>query len=123
MISKITASKFNYGNHEPEPDNITVVVIPPDTSIAQFHQNHLKFIPAGYFQNLSNLVQINLGSNEISLIEEYSFIGIQSLQILRLGKNKLACITRHMFSGLASLTELEMYNNEISSIEQNSFQV
>ena len=117
QISTTTLDKMSQGLTD-----LTAVVIPQNTTIADFVNNSVTIVPVGYFQNLPHLDRIRLRQNNISIIEDYSFKGVPSLTILTLQFNQIQVIKTHTFSGLINLKKLRLYSNEIHTIQENSFQ-
>ena len=85
--------------------------IPENTEEFRFARNSITYVPAGYFQNLSLLDDINLRSNLISNIDDFAFAGVPSVTRIELGSNQLSVIGKSMFLGLPNLYDLDLHFN------------
>lgn len=70
---------------------------------------------------LHKLIDLSLGRNEISQIEDNSFSGLDALLDLDLPHNRLTVIHRLTFAGLPSLHNLNLDDNRIDTIEDGAF--
>jgi hypothetical protein len=72
---------------------------------------------------LENLEYFNLDSNEISIIEDYSFKNLKSLENLILSNNKLDLVnnTDILFNALTNVKFINLSSNYIELIQLNTF--
>lgn len=73
-------------------------------------------------KDLANLIELNLGNNKITLIQDKSFVNLIKLEKLFLYSNKLTQINKATFEGLCNLNELSLRYNFISFIQDDSFE-
>ncbi|CAH0559948.1 unnamed protein product [Brassicogethes aeneus] len=74
------------------------------------------------FRGLSNLVELDLGSNSIDAVPTESFLDCPSLMKLTLSHNPVKALGKAAFNHLSFLTTLELNNCEISEVDRNAFQ-
>ncbi len=74
MIISTTSATIYFlrGNQIPPITDITLEIMPSGTNYANFRDNALTVIPAGYFMDVS-LTTISLSGNQIMDIANYSF--------------------------------------------------
>lgn len=70
---------------------------------------------------LRKLRTLDLGNNNVSKIDNDSFVGLDELYGLRLVDNKLENVSREAFASLPSLQVLNLANNLIRHVEQSAF--
>ncbi|XP_012225531.1 toll-like receptor Tollo [Linepithema humile] len=70
---------------------------------------------------LSTLKTLDLGSNQVTQIDNESFAGLNELYGLRLVDNKLENVSREAFASLPSLQVLNLADNFIRHVEQSAF--
>ncbi|GAB6027508.1 Leucine-rich repeat neuronal protein 1 [Chamberlinius hualienensis] len=73
------------------------------------------------FNNLSELVYLNLAKNELTSIIRDVFNGLIQLKVLILSENKIAYIYPQAFEGLTALTTLNLGKNSLSSVDPEMF--
>lgn len=87
--------------------------------------NQLSRIDDGAFQDLGDLVTLEMNGNAIYwTMEDMSgaFSGLSKLVKLGLKMNHIKSITKQAFTGLKRLRQLYLEDNEITTIQDNSFQ-
>ncbi|KAF2357816.1 Leucine-rich repeat [Trinorchestia longiramus] len=84
--------------------------------------NQLTSIAANKFQGLAILRTLNLDNNSLSLLLEGSFQGLANLRKLILNHNQLTKINSNIFNGLESLEYLELVNNKIKDVDSLGFE-
>ena len=95
--------------------------IPWNTEKVDFQDNAITNVPAGYFRNLTNLIEITLQDNAVSDVEDFAFINVPTVREIILESNQLSIIRRNMFSGLVNLVSLNLDWNNIHEIQDGSF--
>lgn len=78
-------------------------------------------IQLNHFGNLSDLVTLDLSSNNITELP-YTMFWMQDLQKLHLNKNQIARIDDGAFLNLSSLKRLDLSNNQIRNIGKETFE-
>ena len=79
--------------------------------------NVLTYLDSTMFpSSLSKLVVLELYSNELTLIDAFTFRQLVNLKTLRLYNNKITSIDRSIFFGLFNLETVYMRTNPISEI-------
>ncbi|XP_014276232.1 adhesion G protein-coupled receptor A3 [Halyomorpha halys] len=78
-------------------------------------------IQINHFGNLSDLVTLDLSSNNITVLP-YTMFSMQDLQKLHLNKNQIARIDDGAFLNLSSLKRLDLSNNQIRNIGRETFE-
>lgn len=73
------------------------------------------------FENLTSLQYVNLGHNDLTILEHGSFSGLSGLQELRLSNNRISEIEQHAFGGLNNLEKLALDGNTIGALEKDWF--
>ncbi len=85
-------------------------------------RNSIKILTSGALKGLERLLQIHLGYNSISEIQEGAFEGIPSkITSLLLKKNKLTKLEAKMWTGLKEIVYLDIQKNELTTISHNCF--
>lgn len=74
-----------------------------------------------FSKGAKNLKRIWLAKNQISEIEDNSFLGATGLEYLVMFENKISKIGEKAFNGLFQLKSLELQNNLITSLVGNVF--
>lgn len=80
--------------------------------------NHIKVISSRTFFNIS-LRKLELGHNNIELIEEEAFMDLECLVYLDLTTNKIALINHNMFRNLPKVNEFLVADNLLTVIGAN----
>ena len=93
----------------------------PSLKILGLADNFLSIVPHGCFQNLFNLVELDLNRNLLPTREPENFSELGKLQLLWLRENDLVVIRGNMWIWLDSLTHLDLYENKITVIERGGF--
>lgn len=84
--------------------------------------NQLRALLHESFRGLVGLRELRLTHNHIHSIEDHSFDGLQSLEVLDLTSNELLSVSRHWFEALPNLQELILDDNQIGSLINSPFQ-
>lgn len=108
-----------------EGTEITVIAVDDlanakDLTTCRINNSKLRRVVAGTFQS-SKLQLLDLESNMIEVIDDFSFANLSALGFITLAKNKLTTINRNTFSGLISLGNLDLGKNRIHTIENGAF--
>lgn len=82
--------------------------------------NLLKEIPEA-IKSLRFLKSLDLGNNDISVVESSLFEGLDDLYGMRLVDNKIVNITKDAFISLPSLQILNLASNKINHVDQSAF--
>ncbi|XP_053699238.1 uncharacterized protein LOC128746215 [Sabethes cyaneus] len=82
--------------------------------------NHVKLLH-NVFDNLTNLMILELGANQITELEPGLFKNQRKLRHLNLWRNQLRNITKESFRGAETLQELDLSVNAIESLEPDVF--
>ena len=82
--------------------------------------NRITRIKEDAFQNMVNLITLNLSGNQLRHITEGSFRGLSKLEILYLSSNRLESIEQG-FQDLPALKRLDLTSNRVSTITQYTF--
>ncbi len=101
--------------------NVLGYPIPAATTHWWFHQNQITYVPASYFQGVTNLLVITLHENSVNDIADNAFVSVSMVTDIHLYDNNLQVIRRLMFAGLSNLEALYLYRNQIHNIESGSF--
>ena len=80
--------------------NISNEIFSNETVEIKLNLNSIAFIPASYLKNLPLLERVDIWSNQISVIEDFSFVNVPTLLYLTLQNNMLSILTSDMFKGL-----------------------
>ncbi|XP_035666411.1 leucine-rich repeat-containing protein 24-like [Branchiostoma floridae] len=78
-------------------------------------------LSGGIFSNFTNLLELNLGWNTISTIEQGSFQGLTNLRTLLLRGNMLRTLPQGVFADLRSLQVLDLSQNNIRDTPSGQF--
>ena len=81
----------------------------------------LDILQCATFTGLGQLKELQLNNNNISLIDIGTFKDITGLLLLHLGYNQISILQYAMFEGLGQLEELWLNNNNISHIDKRTF--
>lgn len=73
------------------------------------------------FAKLKNLEFLELGYNNIQILEKGVFKNQNKLKLLNLWSNNLKNLTKESFEGVSSLVELDLSSNDIDSFEADVF--
>ena len=83
--------------------------------------NQLTRIEIGTFANLTNLLDLNLSRNNLAYLDDLLFKDLKSLEQFYLMDNRLVKIGLSTFNGLGNLKELDLSQNLIESINGFAF--
>lgn len=96
------------------PTNLNSVL--PDLIVMRICSCHLTTIKRSYFKNLSNLLCLELESNEIEHISSDAFADLFRLEILEILNNRIQYFEENTFASLKALIELNLYGNGIHTL-------
>ena len=71
---------------------------------------------------LKNLIKLDLGSNEISILESTTFDHMIKLEHLKLRANTLKCIKKKCFKNLTNLKLIDLSVNQLAHLPEDLFQ-
>ncbi len=120
VLCVISEQSIFHKNHQGITD-ITVHTIPGATTVARFQFNSISFVPANFFVNLPSLLEIWLGENVITDIDNSTFSAVPTVTLIALHSNQLTVIREMMFSGLPNLGTLWLTHNAIHTVELGCF--
>ena len=78
-------------------------------------------LPAGVFDGLSSLPELNLGGQQLSTLPAGVFDGLDSLRQMDLSDNQLSTLPRAVFDGLPELRVLDLSANQLSTLPRGVF--
>ncbi|XP_078699962.1 uncharacterized protein LOC144926810, partial [Branchiostoma floridae x Branchiostoma belcheri] len=84
-------------------------------------QQHHFSIPPNFFNNQSDLLQVDLSNNQISYLTGSIFAPLVDLEILNLKNNLITTIAVDVFRDLSNLRSLDLAENSITSLPDNLF--
>lgn len=84
--------------------------------------NNITILRAGSFQDLLELMGINLYRNAITSIETNAFSNLPQLKMLDLGSNLISTLHAGTFQGLLKLEIINLYYNYITILQTGVFQ-
>ncbi|XP_010753891.2 toll-like receptor 13 isoform X1 [Larimichthys crocea] len=96
--------------------------IPREANSVNLGHNQINRINKNDFGNLSKVRILFLYENEISDVDDGSFLFMVSLTRLYMSTNKLTNLTANLFQGLSKLTLLDLSSNSIQLIHPLAFQ-
>ncbi|KAJ8046176.1 Leucine-rich repeat-containing protein 4C [Holothuria leucospilota] len=85
------------------------------------NHNELTYMDEDAFKHLTNVVFLQLGSNNIENLHPHIFQGMPKLRHLSLGKNKLKSIHQGIFDGLTMLESIDIRHNKLMEIPKGLF--
>jgi Leucine-rich repeat (LRR) protein len=83
--------------------------------------NHLKFIKAEDFSNMTNLKRMNLGYNSLKIDNENVFEKLKNLEELKLHVCKLFKLPSKIFSHHRNLKTILLFGNYLTHLERSLF--
>jgi len=108
--------------------------------ILMLHNNRITSISGTIFNNMANLVTLDLTMNRISLvsclgitfvtssrvclslqIHGQAFAELKSVNELLLGQNSMSSIPADLFVNVSALTRLTFFSNNLTTLEANDF--
>ncbi len=114
------ATKFN--RRDQGITDISLEVIPNDTTEIDFSLNEISVLPEEYFNlHLPDLEMINLGGNKLSVLADNWLSSLPSLERVYVYGNRLETIKNATFSGLFNVWRLWLNTNKIASVECGAF--
>ena len=75
----------------------------------------------GDFDNLTNLQELHLGSNQLKSLPEYVFDDLGNLDVLYLSNNDLSVLPQKVFFNLPNMESLDLSGNRFSSLPSGIF--
>ena len=88
--------------------------------LEESYKYNITSIKSDTFNNLMNLTDLLLSSNDISVIEDNAFNNLPSLLFLYLDNNKITSIKSDTFNNLINLETLRMENNSITFVSEHA---
>jgi len=82
----------------------------------------LTSLPEGVFSSLSNLEELDLTGNQISILSDKAFEGLSGLTDLNLSNNQIITLPDKAFGGLSGLRNLNLAINQISILSDKAFE-
>ncbi|VDI08041.1 Hypothetical predicted protein [Mytilus galloprovincialis] len=102
--------------------NLTNIPPLPNNTVHLYLQNNfLMQIPDNAFENMTNLITLDLSFNRLMLYTKQTFTGLRNLQILKLGNNIIYQIPNKTFENMFSLTHLDISFCYFSSLNEKTF--
>ncbi|XP_061671341.1 immunoglobulin superfamily containing leucine-rich repeat protein 2-like [Syngnathoides biaculeatus] len=119
--------------------------VPPNVSTISFSANKISMVPQGIFDNVTQMLSLWMGHNEIVSIEPGSLTpmvllrnldishnkivdfpwgdlqNLTALQFLKMNHNELVTLPRDAFVNLKNLRSLRLNNNKFSTIAEGTF--
>ncbi|CAC5374763.1 unnamed protein product [Mytilus coruscus] len=83
---------------------------PSTVDILNLHNNSLKIIPDKAFENLHELLELDISSNKLTIIRSDAFVGLHNLKRLILEDNRLNDFYSYSFGVFKSLVSLVYLN-------------
>lgn len=89
--------------------------------ILDISYNRLILLPARGLASLSQLKELYLQGNEISMVADRALAGLRQLRVLNLTDNKVAGLPETLFHDSKEITEIYLQNNSLISIPPKLF--
>ncbi|XP_063987785.1 protein toll [Diachasmimorpha longicaudata] len=89
-------------------------------TLLNLRENDLQELPAG-FLNIPRLESIELGINQLEIIETEMFERLTNLKRLNLWNNKLTTIRPHSLDKLKALKYIDMHTNNLQTLPEDIF--
>ncbi|XP_023648847.1 SLIT and NTRK-like protein 1 [Paramormyrops kingsleyae] len=99
-------------NLKPKPQNVQEL---------NLRDNNIHSVKKNYFNDQKNLILLDLGVNNIRVIENGTFQNLGALRWLYMDKNYLDTLSMEMFLGLQNLEYLSLEYNEIQLVMAGTF--
>jgi len=93
----------------------------PNLLTLELGGNQMTRLEVGIFRNLSQLSRLNLWGNNLQNLTQDVFIGLSGLEFLDLSSNKLTSISADLFAMMPQLKELTMPSNNFTSLPDGLF--
>ena len=95
----------------------------PDYDVIDLNvgDNQLKTVEATYFINMTSLITLKLFNCSIESIKSSAFVELNQLESLFLTRNKLTRISNRALTGLVNLRSLYLARNSIAVVEADAF--
>jgi Leucine-rich repeat (LRR) protein len=81
----------------------------------------LKSLDPLLFQNLTNLKNLKLESNQLANLDPSTFNGLTSLQTLTLSSNQLTSLDPSLFNNMKILNSLWLSSNNLTNLDPSIF--
>jgi Leucine rich repeat len=91
----------------------------PMMTVIEVHNCAVEIVGASNFRRLSELLSLNLNSNQIETVESGAFRDLSKLEHLSIGENKIEFLTSSTFKNLRSLKLLYLGDNKIQFLSEN----
>ena len=83
--------------------------------------NNLKKLPKHLFDDLGNLIELELSNNNLKVLPERLFVGLWDLQVLSVEANQINSLYENLFNDTKMLTHLWLSRNNIVQVPNNLF--
>ena len=94
----------------------------PQLKVLELRNTNFR-LPAGFFDNLTALETLELGSNQLKSIPVGTFDGLKNIELLNLWKNDFKKLEAEVFRGLTSLISLDLNQNQLRTLPADIFKV
>jgi len=111
-----TESPKGIGGTGPGPTSCKMGIQVLDVS-----RNRLILLPAKGLSTLSQLKELYLQGNEISVVAERALNGLKGLRILNLADNKVQSLPEELFLDSPEITEIYLQNNSLTAMAPRLF--
>ncbi len=81
----------------------------------------IPYVPKTFFKKLPLIETVDLGSNQVALIERQDFQENKKLKIMKFGHNSITKLPENLFSFTPHIEEVYFEKNEINKIDPNTF--
>nr|AGJ51096.1 variable lymphocyte receptor C [Petromyzon marinus] len=95
--------------------------LPHITFLSITYNPQLQSLPVGVFDQLKNLNELRLASNQLKSLPPGVFDRLTKLTLLNLGSNQLQSIPEGAFDKLTKLETLQLTNNKLQSVPDGAF--
>ena len=83
--------------------------------------NRISLIERGTFEDLRQLIMLNLNNNQVHTLDPLAYSGLDNLQKLYMESNHLSLIPRSAFVRMHSLRHINLARNNLSDISSRMF--
>lgn len=102
--------------------NVISSQLPTNVTNLNLSRNGITLIDPGAFANLGNLLQLDLSRNQLLTLHPSTFYPLSSLEFLNLSSNFLEILPVDLFSELSNLRELILRDNRLKQVNSKPFQ-
>ncbi|XP_078617929.1 uncharacterized protein LOC144885732 [Branchiostoma floridae x Branchiostoma japonicum] len=125
ILPELQNTKIQKLELEPAPgnfaiDNTTFGRLPALEELS-IYGSDLSLLKAEVFRHSNNLTDLNLGWNNITVIDENAFIGLEILERLKLQRNNIKILPDNVFDPLLALSYLDLSLNFLNTISPGLF--